>query len=439
MICRHIAPSVSRSNALAKYAVALARTQSDADTKPSLKRRRLHILYILSDVFHHSIARQRNAHFASSWKDALPSILVLTVGFKNSPKHAAKIDMLLSLWEAADFFDSATTQKLQAIAKGDITSIEPTETAPTSSLKIAKDMPFVLPSVHGSSTTPWYDLPASTWLPHLTPNSTRPMFPHLIQPIQMTAGPADKAVVDAVQQLLRKANRLYNGQDDKDSPDEVTDINELGERIILDAVNGQVIAGETYYGWSRPFCERMKARQNKARGKSIPDTGRPRSRSMSSMSSRSRSRSYSPQRKRRRSISAHRSNPNSPRRRNASPDHTRKRQRSYSRSASRSVSPVRFSNPTKHNVPPLYPSLPTNTQPFQNSWPPPPPPPNWVPDPGMMAQMMAAWGTAGAPPPPPPPVPMQMQHTDRTDRSNHQMGENNRGRGQDRRQGGYRQ
>lgn len=319
---------------------------------------------------------------------------------------------------------------LRGIAAGEITYVQPAESVPESSLKIAKDLPFLLPSVHGSSTTPWYDQPASTWLPHLTPNSTRPMFPHLIQPIQMAAGPADKAVVDAVQKLLQKAKRLYNSQNDEANADEVTDINELGERIILDGVNGKVIAGETYYGWSRPFCERMTARQNKS--------GTARSRSASFTSSRSRSRSYSPQRKRRRSTSAHRSSPDSPRRRNASPDHLRKRPRSYSRSASRSVSPPRYNNPNTANAWPPQPQA----QAFPNTWsgqPPPPPPPNWVPDPSMMAQMMAAWGTAGGPPFPPPPPPPPMQQSDRNGRNNYHTGENSRGRGQDRYQGGYRQ
>uniref|UniRef100_A0A0D2XUG4 Uncharacterized protein n=1 Tax=Fusarium oxysporum (strain Fo5176) TaxID=660025 RepID=A0A0D2XUG4_FUSOF len=114
-------------------------------------------------------------------------------------------------------------------------------------LKLAKDAPFALPSFHGDSTVPWYDLPATTWLPHLTPNSTKPMFPDQIRPIQLAAGPADKVLVNAVQDLLGEVERMFS-KEQKWNDEPGNDLNELGERVVLDEITGEVIAATAEAG-----------------------------------------------------------------------------------------------------------------------------------------------------------------------------------------------
>lgn len=334
------------------------------------------------------------------------------------------------MWQERKHFTPDVVAKIEQALAGQQPTIE-TSIQSIGIPKITKDAPYTLPQYHGDPSTPWYDLPVSTWLPHLTPNSTKPMLPDLIKPIQLAAGPADKTLISAVQALLSKADRLYSKDPNANST--LDDVNELGERVTIDEITGEVIDGLTYYGWSHQFCERMKRR---ARGESR------RSRSRSISRSRSRSRSYSPSRKRRRSRSRSRSATHTPdsrsssrgRSRSSTPDRHRKRPRSYSRS--RSPSQPRFGDPGRYPAPPppppppaiggfpgVFPPPPPPPPPgsFQGQWPPPPPPPPpgalppnnrvppgaWKPDPSMMSQWVASSWDAGSewmphPPPPPP-------------------------------------
>lgn len=158
--------------------------------------------------------------------------------------------------------------------------------------------------MHGDPTTPWYDLPAGNWLTVLEPNSTRPMNPAMIKPLVLAAGPADKNLADAVKRLLDDVERIYSKEASFDEP--ALDVSPMGEAIKVDEITGETF-GDTYYGWSRSFCEKMK--QRKRRGNtSNEDMGRGRSRrvwsSRSYSRSPSRSRSLSHSRSRSRSDSS---------------------------------------------------------------------------------------------------------------------------------------
>ncbi|KAJ9426269.1 hypothetical protein QL093DRAFT_2180227 [Fusarium oxysporum] len=419
-----IAPSAARTTALAKYFNALSKSLQDDGSRPSLKRRRLHLLYVLNDVLYHAVTRNDDFKFATAWEPVLPGMIASAAAFDNCPKHKQKIANLIRLWENQQYVKSSFAKKLEdALASG--VAPQTAQEAQTSSvtLKLAKDAPFALPSFHGDSTVPWYDLPATTWLPHLTPNSTKPMFPDQIRPIQLAAGPADKVLVNAVQDLL----------------------GELGERVVLDEITGEVIAGDTYYGWSRQFCEKMKERKKKGRKGS--DRGRSRSRSRSYSRSRTRSSSRPTHKRRRdskdsrgRSLSRSRSRSYSrdndrSTKRPRSPSYSRSRSRSrsrkarferpgYSRSPSRSPPPFQGKAPQDRSYrpppfpqqapsapfPPIpppgdFPVPPPPPAGYQGPWPPPPPPPHmapgWFPpNPAMMGQMMGGWNV-----PPPPPLP----------------------------------
>lgn len=419
--------SQPRTVALGKYLVAATNSfdeAKDAPRKrgsgPSAKRKRLHVLYLLHDVLYHTIKRHPgNGDFAKAIEGHLAPLFLSVSAFPGAPKHTAKIMDVLDFWEEIELVSATTVADLRSLVRsaaeeGKLISRDaPQGAAPTSS-KLSKEAPFTLPPTHGDPSLSWFDLPAANWLPHLTPNSTKPIKPDMIKPLQFAQGPADKAVVEAVRTLLGKVDQLFS----KEAKwDEHTDLNEMGERVLLDEVSGEVVGGETYYGWSRAFCKKMKDRHSK------PQDQRGRSRLRSS----SRSGSASPPlHKRRRlspSYSPSRSRTPSPRRRaerargysrSRSPDRYR-RSRSPSRRRSRSRTP----SPSRHRGEPRYRRSPSprndgatgKAPPFYPPAPPMPPhqqipahqhapmPPHGIPPP-------PPYGYTGPwPPPPPPPFP----------------------------------
>ncbi|KAL6876043.1 hypothetical protein HDV57DRAFT_510463 [Trichoderma longibrachiatum] len=267
-IVDNIVPSAARCTALGKFWAVLSKNLvAEAEgERPSARRRRLHLLYIANDVLYHQVVRQGSRKLAETWAGVLPAMMGNAAAFDNCPKHKTKLSGLIDLWEEKAYFTPDVVAQLRtALANGsaEITAVnlELSET----SLKLAKDAPYILPSFHGDASIPWYDLPAGTWLPHITPNSSRPMVPDQIRPIQLAAGPADKRVVDAVKTLLKDADYIYS-KGNEPSDDVHIGYSEMGERIFLDEITGEVIGGDSYYGWSRQFCERMRERRKKQSG-----------------------------------------------------------------------------------------------------------------------------------------------------------------------------
>ncbi|KAL6879115.1 hypothetical protein J3F83DRAFT_758833 [Trichoderma novae-zelandiae] len=264
-IVDNIVPSTARCTALGKFWAVLSKNLAEeADGKrPSARRRRLHLLYIANDVLYHQVVRQGSRKVGEAWAGVLPAMMGHAAAFDNFPKHKAKLSGLIDLWEDKAYFTPDLIAQLRtALSNGSAemtaVNLELSET----SLKLAKDAPYILPSFHGDASIPWYDLPAGTWLPHITPNSSRPMIPDQIRPIQLAAGPAEKRVVDAVKTLLKDADYIYS-KESEPSDDVHMGYSEMGERIVLDEITGEVIGGDSYYGWSRQFCERMRERRKK--------------------------------------------------------------------------------------------------------------------------------------------------------------------------------
>ncbi|CAG8956045.1 hypothetical protein HYFRA_00008901 [Hymenoscyphus fraxineus] len=455
--CKHwildyVVPSTTRSTALGKYLTALTnsfaasvRKESAAEREPSVKRKRLHLLYIINDLLYHAKYRSSDASICSKVQPILVDLFGRAASFKACPKHQKKLLDLLQIWEDKGYYSKDYITKLREAVKngselgddaqaGATTSIAVDQASTT---KLAKSAPYIMPAMHGDPSTPWYDLPAGNLMPVIEPNSTRPINPDMIRPMQFVAGPASEELVTAVKALLDDVHVIYGTElegDEKGS----WDIDELGQPIVLDEITGDILEGEGYYGWSRGFCEKMKRRK---KGLDKPDRGRDR---------RSRSRSSSRGRKRPHSDSD--SSPEGPR--------SRQRRRSYtsSRSASsasgrngdsrtrtrdRSYSPPSARRPDSHSreqqqytgtgIPPRPPPMmnqpppPPPPMPFQQgfnpNFPPPPPPPHfnngpvppppygWAPPPPppMNFNQQNQWPV---PPPPPPPgnPPMNFQH-----------------------------
>uniref|UniRef100_A0A8H7TV82 CID domain-containing protein n=1 Tax=Bionectria ochroleuca TaxID=29856 RepID=A0A8H7TV82_BIOOC len=229
--------STHRATALGKYLAALASKPSDRGRRISLKRWRLHILYLLNDVIHHLVTRLNNHKLESAWEAHLPALFAAAADFDQCPKHKKKLENLLDLWQEKSYFSASFIAKLRDALANGVSPQQPlSQSISNTSVKLSKDTPFILPALHGDPSTPWFDLPASTWLMHMEANSTKPMKPEEIKPLQLKAGPASQKLVAAVQDLLADADYLFS----KESQENNDEINELGERIILDDVTGEI-------------------------------------------------------------------------------------------------------------------------------------------------------------------------------------------------------
>ncbi|KXX74150.1 Calcium homeostasis endoplasmic reticulum protein [Madurella mycetomatis] len=271
----NLVPSSTRTGPFCKYLAALARSfggekdavalQSKGGRLPSAKRRRLHVLYILSDILYHVKHRNRDESFAQKLEPTLPALVRSAASFHNCPKHIRKIHSLIELWNENKYFSQSFIQKLQSVVDEGPASGEEGQNgnevgnSASGVAKTAKAAPFVMPAMHGDPSAPWYDLPAGNWLPVLEPNNTRPMSPAMIKPLVLAQGPADKSLVEAVKKLLLDVDKLYSKEASLDEPR--PNIGRLGERVEIDEITGEIIGGDTYYGWSRAFCEKMKARK----------------------------------------------------------------------------------------------------------------------------------------------------------------------------------
>lgn len=327
------------------------------------------------------------------------------------PKHHRRLEQLLDVWAENGYYSEDYTNKLREAVKNSASvdaikaSVGIEDGAGESQQKgLQRDAPFVMPPTHGDPSTPYYDLPAGNFVPHIIPDSSTPIRPEAVKPLQFVAGPADEKLVAAVKRFLKDADRIYGLNDLEHDENTVVDIDELGQTVIRDEKTGEIIAGDTYYGWSREFCQQMKKRRGKdsqrSRSRSrSSDNGFHRRRRYSDTSSseeggrrgrRSRSRSYSRDRGRGRRYSSSRSRSRSRSgRRSRSPSGQRSRSRSYS---PRPASPPRSFSPRHQPLQPLF----NQSQQLQppsmgmSAPPPPPPPPNYN----------GPW-----PPPPPPPPP----------------------------------
>ena len=418
----YVVSSSNRVGVWAKYLVALSGSFDDSakapDThsKTSSKRKRLHILYLLNDLFHHTKYHSETSVGFSTLTSSLQPYIVELLGSASSydreknPKHHRRLDDLLDIWDENGYYSKDYVNKLREVVKNSALTgpvkasigFEEDRAEPANKLP-PRDVPFVMPPTHGDSSTPYYDLPAGNLVPHIIPNSASSLRPDSIKPLQFLAGPADGKLVDAVKVFLHDADRIYGSGKLEPKEDEVIDIDELGQTVIRDALSGEIIDGETYYGWSRGFCQQMKKRN----------------RSESRSPSRSRSRSLSPDNRRRRyssprsddsrrlgSRSRSRSPPRRGFRRNGSYSRSRSRPRRRSPSREKSYSPppsaprfqpaqnqfmppnMNFSPPS--SFPPAYPPMPYSSAPGMPPAPPPPPPNyqgQWPPPPPPMSQM----------------------------------------------------
>ncbi|KAI9788661.1 MAG: hypothetical protein M1833_002897 [Piccolia ochrophora] len=280
-LLQHVLPSPARVTAFGKYLSAFSASikdspeaRSGATKIPSAKRKRLHILYLLHDVLHHvkyhNAASHGHAAIVSGLQPQVPPLFAAAASFQRCPKHHAKLRRLLDLWEQKKYVGREYAGKLRDVVEhaqsAEQAPIDGTDfvdkdgsAAASNKMPSETDAPYIMPSSHGDPSTPYYDLPAGNMMPHIIPNSSRPIEPQLVKPLQFVQGQADEKLVAVVKDFLQGVDRLYETEN-HDDEGIVADIDELGQRLIKDEITGQIIAADSYYGWSRAFCEKMKSR-----------------------------------------------------------------------------------------------------------------------------------------------------------------------------------
>jgi hypothetical protein len=202
--------------------------------------------------------------------------------YSRSPKHFRKLHDLLDLWEQRQYRPQTFIQELHALvdkardASATGKAITSEDLAENASTKLAKDTPYLLPATHGDQSLPWYDQPAANLVQHIVPNSTRPINPAHIRPLELSRVNPDKQLVSAVQALLHDAEGLYGFHQDAGGDEGVAmDVDALGQVFRKGLDDGSTPKGDSYYGWSVEFCQKMQERKD----------GRSRARRSSSRSS----------------------------------------------------------------------------------------------------------------------------------------------------------
>ncbi|KAJ5146415.1 RNA polymerase II large subunit CTD [Penicillium bovifimosum] len=338
-LLRFVVLSSSRVGGLATYLEALAGSGSSQPTGSgvSLKRRKLHILYLLSDILHHCKYHLDTTAAFSTVTGSLQPHIVNLVGHaaaydrQKNPRLHRRLDTLLDVWSEHKYFHPDLVGKLREVVINSATigftpSTNDTTDAEDPTKKSGKEESWIMPAIHGDPSTPWYDLPAGCWLPHIIPHNPIPIRPADIKPVRVQPGPASPRLIHAVKESIEYANRLYDSENPLDDATE-----------DLDAL-GQVVNGERYYGWSVEFCEKMKK---------DPDD--------SSTGSRSRSGSPYPKRRRYSDSSIDRSESQSPPRCRPNQPEIHRHHDSHAR-APHSENPYRQEPSTSHFPPPHDPS-----------------------------------------------------------------------------------
>ncbi|KAI5780883.1 hypothetical protein EDC01DRAFT_667589 [Geopyxis carbonaria] len=391
--------SPARITSFAKYISALSPVLSDSISpraRSSARRKRLHLLYLINDILHHRKYHETdNSAFAENVKEILSGLFTTAV-YPKAVKQLAKLEHLLSIWEMKQYYTQPFLEDLRTMIREIAAEKSPASEDTVDPASQNKQKALLLPPFHGDPSIPFYDLPAGNFLPHIVPNSTVPINPRVVKPVQFSSVTPSGTLATAVQDFLTAVDTMFDGKAIAEDPDAVGGFGGM--------------EGEGYYGWSKEFCEQMKHKKKAAIDKERlgrakdSDRGRERrkySYSSSSYSSRSRSRSPSNSRhggrRRSRSSSYNRSR---------SRDNVKHRGDSRSRSPSPSQSDSRPSSKFQHFQSSLQtPStLVPGTMPGGQQFlphPPPPPPMSY----GFQQQQQQQQQFASGWQPPPPPLP----------------------------------
>ena len=229
---------------------------------PSSRRKCLHVLYLLHDVLHDLHHHQKSSLDAHAINEAFGPCLKDLVrplsSCQGNDIYASKLRSILAIWQRGKYLVAATISELQRLSTDVSDKTEFADAIPMSNGPDRQAIPqFMMPEHHGDASIPFYDLPAATMLPHIIPNSTRPLDPQLLRPLRFTPGPADKNLARALEIFLEDADSVY-AQDQRQEIHMEVDIDPLGQQIWRDEYGRPVDQHGSYYGWSHQFCKTIK-------------------------------------------------------------------------------------------------------------------------------------------------------------------------------------
>ena len=234
---------------LAKYLVALAKAQDTSQAKNGDKattssaacRKRLHVLYFLSDLLHHAKYHSPNSSQSTILHDSIqPYVieLIQLASLGNRAKIYARIGNLIQVWEDEAYFSEDFVGKLRESAISGATGVpdEPFSDRATSTGHpiYAKEQPYLIPASHGDPSTPYPDLPAGNMMPHIMPNKSVPIRPDDVRALHFVAGPADEALVVAVKDFMTAVDKIDAAVDVDDDGGIVEEIDDLWQSLLRD-------------------------------------------------------------------------------------------------------------------------------------------------------------------------------------------------------------
>ena len=217
-----------------------ADARSEKDNGPPCRRRQLHVLYLVNDLLHHVEFHADSPSAKITLVESLPSPLLEILqaasaySLETFPKHHARIRDLLDLWAERGFYPSTYIQKLRDTASNAAKAQDGTENATRSANgvqgnpdQMQTNAPYIMPPSHGDPSIPFYDLPAGNMMPLIIPNSTAPINPQSMKPLQFVTGPADPQLAATVEAFLKSVDSsdvagVFDGEDGR------IDIDELG-------------------------------------------------------------------------------------------------------------------------------------------------------------------------------------------------------------------
>ncbi|KAF8442611.1 hypothetical protein BGX38DRAFT_1250869 [Terfezia claveryi] len=290
-------PSKQRATSLGKYLLALAQSFNAAGctTKPTPS----------PDTPKKTSGRKKALAVLYLGDSELLGDMVASCLYPGAVKQLRRMNYVLDQWQEKQYYSLSFLETLRARANDTSSNIadplsQATEQKPVGDVarpasKEESEQPLLLPAFHGDPSLPFYDLPAANMLPHIIPNSTAPINPRLVRPIQFPNSTPSEGLSNAVKEFLKSAEAMFSGES-------------IGD-VDSDSVGGVWGKdGEGYYGWSRTFCEKMLEKrkgngEERDEDQSSRDRGRRGYSSNGSSMSRSRSRSSRDRRRRRRSSS----------------------------------------------------------------------------------------------------------------------------------------
>ncbi|KAK5191715.1 hypothetical protein LTR99_008557 [Exophiala xenobiotica] len=283
----NVTVSSARTAAFGKFLATVSKhivTAATETAKPSSRRQRLHILYLLNDLLHHAKFHASERSFEASLTQLLQPFLrdlFQLAAEAAKPRVSRRLRDVVKIWEEAQYFERDVLAQLLDPLDNVASEATQKPLVQTTSKPTTKELPFILPALHGDPSSPFYDLPAGNLMPLIVPNSLQSIRPEEIRPLQLSSGPADEGLVNALKDFLHDVKGLDNTVAYLEDKGMNPEIDEMGQISYRDEA-GDVV-GDTYYGWSRSFCAKMKRRDG-----SRSDGSSRRSRSRSTTRSRSR-------------------------------------------------------------------------------------------------------------------------------------------------------